>query len=226
MPPIYTPTTSPEEWRALLADPQKQWRTGYSARELAECWENADSFPVEFERLFAGSDNPGLRQLEMLLGIPEYKVEFPDGKRPSQNDLFVLARTIDRQLVVIMVEGKVSEPFGETIGVWCKDGSAGKIKRLKMLCEIVGLSDDPPDTIRYQLLHRTASAVLTAEKFNARYAMMVVHSFSPEHKWFEEYQDFLGLYCVKSGVNELVKIREIDGRQVYAGWVTGVNKAA
>ncbi len=221
MPHIYTPTTSLEDWRALLADPQKQWRTGYSARELAKCWENAKGFPAEFKRMFASSDNPGLRQLEMLLGIPEYKVEFPDGKRPSQNDLFVLARTLDHQLAVIMIEGKVSEPFGETIEVWLKDGSAGKIKRLKMLREIVGLPDKGIDHIRYQLLHRTASAILTAEKFNARYAMMVVHSFSPEHKWFEEYQAFLSLYGVECGVNELSKITEKNGIQVYSGWVAG-----
>ncbi|HZU87119.1 MAG TPA: hypothetical protein VFF78_06525 [Anaerolineaceae bacterium] len=218
---IYTPTTSPEDWRALLADPAKQWRSGYSAKELAECWEQADGFPAEFQHLFAGSDNPALRELELLLAIPEYKVDLPDGKHPSQNDLFVLARAQDNQLVSIMVEGKVCEPFGGTIEVWRKDGSAGKKERLKMLCQILGLPADLPGTIRYQLLHRTASAIITAERFNARYAMMVVHSFSPEHQWLAEYQAFLGLYGVKSGVNELVKISEMDGRQVYSGWVTG-----
>jgi hypothetical protein len=50
---IYIPTQSPEDWRRLLAQPEKHWREGYSARALAECWERADGFPVEFQALFA-----------------------------------------------------------------------------------------------------------------------------------------------------------------------------
>jgi hypothetical protein len=36
-----------------------------------------------------------------------------------------------------------------------------------------------PDAIRYQLLHRAASVVIEAERFNASYAVLPVHSFSP-----------------------------------------------
>jgi hypothetical protein len=35
-------TTGPDDWKALLADPEKQWRVGYSARTLATCWEAAE----------------------------------------------------------------------------------------------------------------------------------------------------------------------------------------
>jgi hypothetical protein len=221
MPPIYIPTTRTEDWRALLADPQKQWRAGYSAKELAECWLRAEGFPPEFQCLFAGTDNPALHQLEPLLAIPEYQVQLPDGKRPSQNDLFVLARAQDNQLAAIMVEGKVSEPFGPTLKDWQKDGSAGKKKRLGLLLDILGLTGELPPTIRYQLLHRTASAMLTAKKFNAGYAVMVVHSFSPQHKWLKDYQDFLGLFKVTGGVGKLTRLTEKDGIQVYAGWANG-----
>lgn len=44
---IYIPTSSAEDWRKFLAEPDKQWHSGYSAKELAECWENAQGFPVE-----------------------------------------------------------------------------------------------------------------------------------------------------------------------------------
>lgn len=33
---IYTPTTSVDDWRKCLAQPETQWRVGYSAKELAE----------------------------------------------------------------------------------------------------------------------------------------------------------------------------------------------
>jgi len=50
----------------------------------------------------------------MVLKIPEHKVELDTGNVPSQNDLFVLART-DSDLVTIVVEGKVREPFGPKV---------------------------------------------------------------------------------------------------------------
>ena len=112
---IYIPTQSPADWRHLLAQPEKHWREGYSAMALAECWERADGFPAEFQALFTTAVDPGLREVELLLAIPEYKVSLPGGRRASQNDLFVLGRAQDGSLVTIMVEGKVAEPFGERL---------------------------------------------------------------------------------------------------------------
>ena len=218
---IYIPTSSSDDWRKFLAEPEKQWRSGYSAKELAECWEHSDGFPLEFQKLFSSSKNPAVHELELLLGIPEYQVDLPGGRRPSQNDLFVLARAKDCQLVSIMVEGKVSEPFGDTLEIWLKDASEGKKKRLEFLCDTLGLLSMPPLNIRYQLLHRTASAIIEAKRFNARYAMMIVHSFSSVHKWYSDYQDFLHLFGLASKPNELIEIKESEGIQLFTGWVSG-----
>jgi len=215
------PTTSPDDWRYLLAEPEKQWRSGYSAKELAECWERADGFPPEVKALFAHSANPALLELELLLAIPEYKVELPGGSHASQNNLFVLARASDGHLVAIMVEGKVAEPFGDPLGKWLKDSSRGKQTLLKFLCDTLCLTKEPPAEIRYQLLHRTASAILTARHFNAGYALMIVHSFSQDHLWFEDYQAFLKLFGVTGKVNELVELPGHASPRVYAGWVVG-----
>ena len=198
-----------------------QWRSGYSAKELAECWERADGFPPEFKAMFAKSSNPALHELELLLAIPEYKVDLPGGTRPSQNDLFVLARAADGQLVVIMVEGKVAETFGPTLETWLMECTPGKLERLEFLCKTLGLTKEPPPLIRYQLLHRTVSAILTAGEFNAAYALMNVHSFSPEHLWLEDYQAFIKLFGVSGEVNELVEIPGYDQLSVHAGWVIG-----
>ena len=105
---IYIPATEPEDWRSLLADPQKHWRDGYSAKSVAYAWQQAKGFPREIQRVFENSEYPVFRNIEMLLAFPEHKVPLPGGLAASQNDLFVLARG-DGQLISMTVEGKVSE---------------------------------------------------------------------------------------------------------------------
>jgi hypothetical protein len=86
-------TSGPDDWQALLADPVKHWRPGYSARTLAYCWEAADCFPLEVARALSQSDSLLLADLTPVLAVPEFKVPLPGGVRASQNDIFVLARS-------------------------------------------------------------------------------------------------------------------------------------
>jgi len=174
---IFVSSTSPDAWKCLLADPEKQWRTGFSARSLAYCWESVDGFPQEIERLFTETNIPAFRGIEPLVILPEYQVPLPGGSRPSQNDIFVLAKA-QGQLISIAVEGKVSESFGPTLAEWNPANSNGKMRRLEYLKEQLDLSQALPPLIRYQLLHRAASAVIEAHRFTAKYAVMLVHSFS------------------------------------------------
>src|SRR6266850_3014165 len=175
---ILTFTSGPEDWQALLADPTKHWKTGCSARTLAYCWEEAaEGFPPEVSKALQQTDEASLRELTPILAIPEFKVPLPGGVRPSQNDLFVLARGA-KGPVSIMVEGKVSESFGPTLGEWRNEASQGKKQRLQFLLRTLGLMEVPTASIRYQLLHRAASAVITGEQFRAAAAVMLVHSFS------------------------------------------------
>jgi len=41
---FFYPIKRPEEWQQLLARPDKHWRTGYSAKALAYCWQEAGDF--------------------------------------------------------------------------------------------------------------------------------------------------------------------------------------
>lgn len=217
---IYIPAQSAEDWRQFLAAPEKQWRIGYSARELAECWQSAPGFPESFQSLLSGAEHPALRKIDLLLAIPEHKVDLPGGGRASQNDLFVLGKAADGELVSIMVEGKAGEPFGETLESWLVNASPGKRARLEFLCETLGLSREPPGQIRYQLFHRTVSAILEARRFNARYAMMIVHSFSPEKAWFADYEAFVGLFGVSTRPGRLVELPGVPTLRLFAGWVS------
>src|SRR5690606_36029318 len=122
---IYLPSTGADSWRTLLADPEKHWRMGYSARTLAQCWEAARALPPEVAALFPP-------QTELRLAVPEHKVPLPRG-RDSQNDLFALLRNGDRT-IALTVEGKVAESFDRPVAEWLIDAALGKHERLTYLC--------------------------------------------------------------------------------------------
>lgn len=219
---FFIPADKPEDWRKLLAKPRTHWRTGYSAKELARCWQQANDFPESVRNVFQSSGIELFQNIELLLAFPEYKVPLPGGNRPSQNDIFILAKG-NEQLVSITVEGKVTEPFGETVAEWKSKDSEGKRRRLEFLCGELQLQKEQIDHMRYQLLHRTASAIIEAKKFNAENALMLVHSFDKSDEWiegFKDYQKFLALYGLGDiEPNLLVYARNIDGINLYLGWV-------
>jgi uncharacterized protein DUF6946 len=217
---IFIPARSPEAWKPLLAEPDKQWKKGYSARALASCWQDATGFPESVKRVFAESGIVAFEDLEMLLGIPEHQVPLPGGARPTQTDLWVLARSRSG-LISIAVEGKVSEPFGPMVGEWLKDASPGKIERLAFLQKLLQLPDPVPEDVRYQLLHRTASAVLEAKRFLAGHAVMLVHSFSQTHEWFEDYARFARLFGVDAQLNRVHRSGRMMGVDLFFAWVCG-----
>jgi hypothetical protein len=220
MPNIYLPAESPEDWRKLLAEPTKQWKRGYSARALAYCWQTANGFPDEVKTLFAGSAYPWLAHLELLLAIPEHKTSLPGGRRASQTDLLVLAGGAGK-LLVIGVEGKVTEPFGPTVTQWLSRPSAGKEARLAFLCHTLGLAIDQVSASRYQLLHRSVAAIREAQRFCAPAAMMLVHSFSQEGLWFEDYAAYLALFSLPAEVGAVTFAGKVSEVELYFGWVKG-----
>jgi len=220
---IFIPTKSAEDWKALLAEPDKQWRTGYSAKALAQCWEEADGFPKSVERVFSKGPYSAFKGIVPLLILPEYQVPLPGGARPSQSDIFVLASS-KGGLMTIAVEGKVEEPFGPTVAEWLKGSSEGKQIRLEFIREQLRLTDEPLAHIRYQLLHRTASALIEAKGFNASSAMDLVHSFSQNRTWFEDYNGFLGLFDKIGKPDSITLVGKKNGIDLYLSWVTGEEK--
>ena len=88
---IFVPSTCADFWKCLLAEPKRQWAKGYSARTLANCWEEANGFPREIQLVLA--QNSILARSEPLLIFPEWKVSLPGRGKQSQNDIWILART-------------------------------------------------------------------------------------------------------------------------------------
>ncbi|MCP4643317.1 MAG: hypothetical protein GY851_22915 [bacterium] len=217
---IAIPSNGPEDWQQVLADPLLHWRSGASAMTLAVAWEDArGEFPPEVDAMLNGSSLPELRGTQPLLVIPEYGVALPGGSRASKTDAFVVAKG-NQGLVTIAVEGKVDEPFGPLVGEKRRNASDGQSKRLEFLRCKLGLSE-LPDDIRYQLLHRSASALLTAEDFGAVSAVMLVHSFSAQEKWFDDFQRFAELLGVSVEPNRLYAVPRNSKPSFSVGWCCG-----
>ncbi len=220
---IYRRLNSVDDWRTVLAEPNKQWRTGYSARALAYCWSESKSWPPEIAALWQTSADSSLHQPEPLLMLAEHQVKLPGSGFDSQNDLFVLAKA-NRTLVSLMVEGKVDESFGPTVEKWKVDAASSPNRRLRLqgLCALLGLQA-VPDSVRYQLLHRTASAMIEAQRYSAAYAVMIVHSFSTKQvdpNW-DDFLAFIALYKQTCERGQLIELGVVGGVHLLVGWAKG-----
>ncbi|CUH81501.1 hypothetical protein SAMN04488093_10988 [Tropicibacter naphthalenivorans] len=209
---IYIPTRTPLDWRALLGDPDKHWRAGYSAMAAAQSWEAAAGLPPEIAAMFAPD-------AELLLAIPEHKVPLPGRGAASQCDVFALVRESDRRIAVA-VEAKVAEPFDRTIGDWMRNASDGKRARLSAICDLLGCSN-PPEEMYYQLFHRTAAAIIEARRFGTEAAAMIVQSFSQEHRWYDNFAAFCDFLGASPNRNSPSTITAPCGMPLILGWATG-----
>lgn len=221
---IYIHANKAEDWRPFLAKLDRHWKAGHSAMALAYSWQEAGAFPESVKKVFRRSGIALFENIELLFAFPEYKVDLPGGKRSSQNDIFILAKG-HSQLISIMVEGKVSEPFGDTVAKWKENSRQGKRCRLESLLKTLALGKHRPiDNMAYQLLHRTASAIIEAKNFKAENALMLVHSFSQSNECFEDYSQFVALFDLKAKPDSLVFAKNIDGIDLYFCWVKGNSK--
>lgn len=207
--------TKPEDARPFLGDPEKHWKAGRSAMELATSWIGSGGIPATVADALAST--PGYKDSRLVLGSLEHETALPGGGRPSQTDLLALVAS-GGALAVIGVEGKVSETFGPRIAEW-NDGSPGKTKRWAFLRETLQYGGDD-GTLRYQLFHRTASAVLEARSFGAARAMMLVHSFCPDATGFADFSRFADALGLKAGLNGVTDAVELGDVELRLAWVS------
>ena len=222
---LFLPSLGPTDWRRLLADPVTQWERYKSALEMAVCWEAARDLPrgLPPEVADALDTEPQLRRAQLLIGLPEHKVPFEGGGHPSQNDLWALL-CVDRELVSMAVEAKAGEKLDDHVKDWLpKDGERSrKPERLAALKQRLGIAEADVSDIRYQLLHRTASALKEAERFCAHSAIVLVQSFNraaDEQSWkdFARFGEVMGV-AVKEG--HVVRSPRLTSVPLFIGWVT------
>jgi len=220
----YTPSKNKCDWRKVI--PDSQWKPGNSAYQIAFAWEESNpDLPQEIRNLFGVP-------VEFLIATPEHSSPLKGIGGSSRTDVLALVCKSGEKCV-LAVEGKVDEPFGkESVEEWLKSGNYSE-NRIKRLCHILGkLGLSCKDVralkrlkdVRYQLLHRTACAVIEAERFNALCAAMIVHSFSQKptptgHSDFKKLCRALRAKPVTAGKLYKVPKRKIPlGIPLFLGW--------
>ena len=216
----YVPSGGPLAWRDFLADPEKQWRAGYSAKALAHSWEAQDGLPPEVASLIRTVSRYAEEDPELLVALPEWEVPLPGGSQGSHNDVLALIG-VGEDLMVAAVEGKVSEPFDKSIADWVRDAGAGRKQRLQYLCDLLGMVFPPPGHLRYQLFHRAVSAIKERRRFRGQSAAMIVHSFSGERSGFDDYEAFVETLGGSAAPNRMTELGLPDGTTLLLGWASG-----
>ena len=77
------------------------------------------------------------------------------------------------------------------------------------------------ETTRYQLLHRAASAIIEAQRFNAAHAVMLVHSFGQSSEWFQDYAAFASLMGSNPTEDSVVSVGTRSSVSLHLAWVRG-----
>jgi hypothetical protein len=190
----------------------------------AACWEASNpNLPPEIVYVLENAGDESLRNLSLLAAFPEWKVKLPGGKRPSHTDILAICRN-ETNLVVIGIEAKVDESFGPTLGRKRDGGTPGQLERIAYLETQLGSRSPMDDSIRYQLLHRTVSALLTARAFHASTAIMLIQSFSRESKWRKDFDTFVNALKARPLSANLFEIETVGSPRLLAGWCNGTSE--
>jgi uncharacterized protein DUF6946 len=217
---IFVPTRSGSDWQRLLAKPVLHWKKGASAMTTAAAWEAAaDRVPSEISVVLDSSRNEALLDLELLAAIPEWETPLEGGATPSHTDVLALCSNRNG-LCVVAVEAKVNEDFGPLMEEKRASASSDQDARLTYL---QGLLRVPrfADNIRYQLIHRTAAALLTARQFHAGTAVIMVQSFGSKPSLRQDFS----LFCTALNAHELapgvLHASQFDAPRLFLAWCDG-----
>jgi hypothetical protein len=117
-------------------------------------------------------------------------------------DLMAYGRNAKGDAVIVAVEGKADEPFASRVSAWARGDQKNpsiaaeprrtRVRRLEFLSKHLSRAISPDSPLRYQLLHRTVSAVLEAQLHGAAAALVLIHAFGPETADnFSDFSEFL-----------------------------------
>lgn len=217
---IFIPTRNGTDWQRLLAKPNLHWKVGASAMTAAACWEAAaDRLPSEIAKLLNAASRLELADLQLLVALPEWHVDLPGGQTKSATDVLALCGNA-QALCVIAVEAKVLEDFGPTLCEKQNQTSPGQKERIKFLHELLGVMKFS-DSIRYQLVHRTASALLTARDFHASAAVMLVHAFDTPADRTEDFNAFAKEMEAEEVSSGVYWVKRFEAPRLYLAWCSG-----
>lgn len=174
---------SVEDWFSY-APPKmgrRQWKDGRSAKELARSWFRKE-FACPPEEMQLLLERTFRAEMAFDEATPECIIELDDFVGEQRNcDLVVLCNAGTKRMV-INVEAKADEPFGDVIGEYYDrtTGSGSRVpERIRQLSRAL-FGREPDETIRklrYQLLHAAAATLIEAERRGAQLGLFLIHEF-------------------------------------------------
>jgi hypothetical protein len=208
----------PEDVIPHLGKGELHWRDGYSAKAVCESWFNANDIPSLVRRVLEGADEyKGAQLVDAWL---ERCTHLPWGRgNPTQTDLLAVLAVGD-ELAVLAMEAKVRESFGPYVKDWLAEGGDNREERLHGLCGLLDLDIETTSELRYQLLHRTAAAVLEAKRYRSRHAAMVVQSFCPDRTGLSDFQSLAqAMGFGQIDADSVSSPKSLDSVDLRVGWV-------
>mgnify|MGYP006873846523 FL=1 len=214
---LHLPLLEPEDVVLHLGQQEKHWKAGRSAHALCTLWHRDGGLPqsvasiLATQRLFDG--------VELIDAFLERQIDLGTAGRPSQTDLLAILG-LKGQIAILAVEAKAGEPFGDRVAKW-NDGSEGKKARLSALCQTLEIPEGQADSLRYQLLHRTASAIYEARRYRSKLAVMLVQSFAKDDESFADFAAFARAMGEAGDVKPAALSGPFNCEDVslYIGWV-------
>jgi hypothetical protein len=215
IPRLHLPMRKPEDVIPFLGK-EEHWEDDHSAKLIATTWFSANDLPLMVRRTL--EQIPRFADAELVDAFLERCVELGDGLRPSQTDVLAVLG-LKSELAVMAVEGKVTESFGSLVSEWLRDASNEKHQRLARLAKTLGLDVTTIGHLRYQLLHRTASAIYEAHRYHAKAAIMMVHSFDPADAGVADFKRFSSqMRLSDADATRLIGPVECERVDLYLGW--------
>jgi predicted kinase len=160
----------------------RHWKDGRSAKELARSWfRNGFACPPEEMRLLLEGAFNG--EITFHEAKPECVIELDDFPGENRNCDLVVLCGVGMQYLVVNIEAKADEPFGDdTIGDYydrTADSRSNVPARIRQLS--LALFGRVPDAairkLRYQLLHAAAATLIEAAANRTELGLFLVHEF-------------------------------------------------
>ena len=179
--------TSIDDWHRFAPPKGKNhWKDGRSAKECARAWiAAAPRMQPDIEGIISACPDIGL--LRRWRAEPEARVPI-DAFRGEQPNIDVLLVAEDeRGPVVVVIEAKADEPFGDRLTDQYRRAQAARatnprskaLDRIEVLLDRfhLGLGQPRVPQLRYQLFTAAAAALEEAERRSSDRALLVVHEF-------------------------------------------------
>ena len=195
------------QWPRQLCDRSCLPKMNEAALAVVDQWENAQGLPPEISEILGAGTKLGH-------ATPGLKVALGGGKKPSRCDVFAKVE-VENMLGGIAIFA-TDNGFGKTVRKWSVGKGQG---RLNAVCRALEVQPQHTQKLRYKLLHRTAAVICELDRV-AKFAGLIVQSFSRDQKRLEDFKDFcmlLGAEDVEPGKPSWVT--RPSGLRILLAWV-------